>query len=149
MKRRLCALLAVLLVLAAALGGCASKSALQDGYYTAEMSGYEHGWKEFVTVTVKGGKIVAAEYNARNESGFIKSWDNAYMQVMLSAQGTYPNEYTRNYAAQLVERQTGEGLATLAGASTSATTFSMLCNAVVQQARLGDSRTTVVQSPAE
>ena len=41
------------------------------------------------------------EYNAENASGFIKSWDNAYMQTMLHAQGTYPNEYTRSYANQL------------------------------------------------
>ena len=34
---------------------------------------------------VKGGSIVSVEYNAENPSGFIKSWDNAYMQNMLSS----------------------------------------------------------------
>ena len=45
------------------------------------------------------GSIVSVEYNAENASGFIKSWDNAYMQTMLHTNGTYPNEYTRYYAS--------------------------------------------------
>ena len=82
-----------------------SNTALKDGFYTAEMSDFSHGWKEYLCIMVKDDSIVYAEFNAKNKGGYIKAWDNAYMQNMASVQGTYPNEYTRKYVAQLIEAQ--------------------------------------------
>ena len=136
--------LAFLVVL---LAGCGkTEEGLQDGYYTAQASEYNFGWKEDVTIMVKGGSIVSVEYNAENASGFIKSWDNAYMQNMLHSNGTYPNEYTRYYAAQLLEGQ-GEGeIDALSGASSSYSSFQKLSVAVVEQARKGDSEVVLVDT---
>ena len=106
MKRILSIVL--LLVFMLSLTARGEQTGLQDGYYTAQASEFSHGWKEYITIMVKGGSIVSVEYNAENASGFIKSWDNTYMQTMLHANGTYPNEYTRYYAGQLLEGQ-GEG----------------------------------------
>lgn len=95
---------------------------------------------------VKGGSIVSVEYNAENASGFIKSWDNAYMQTMLHSNGTYPNEYTRYYANQFLEEQ-GEGhIDALSGASSSHKSFQMLAQAVLEQARQGDSSIVFVNT---
>ena len=85
------------------LTACGEQEGLQDGYYTAQAADFNFGWKEYITIMVKGGNIVSVEYNAENASGFIKSWDNAYMQTMLHSNGTYPNEYTRYYAGQLLD----------------------------------------------
>ena len=146
MKRKVRRLmfLAFLVVL---LAGCGkTEEGLQDGYYTAQASEYNFGWKEYVTIMVKGGSIVSVEYNAENASGFIKSWDNAYMQNMLHSIGTYPNEYTRYYAAQLLEGQ-GEGeIDALSGASSSYSSFQKLSVAVVEQARKGDSEVVLVDT---
>ncbi len=138
------ALVAALLLGLLCLAGCQSSGGLQDGYYTAKAAEFEHGWKEYVTITVKAGEIVAVEYNAENPSGFIKSWDNAYMKNMSGVTGTYPNEYTRNYAAQLVQLQNPDGLSAIAGASTSASSFQQLALAVIEQAKQGDSQTVIV-----
>ena len=81
----------ILFLLTVLLTACSGKQDLQDGYYTAQALEFSHGWKEYVTIMVKGGSIVSVEYNAENPSGFIKSWDNAYMQTMLHSNGTYPN----------------------------------------------------------
>ena len=144
MKRILSLVLALLL--AASLTACGDKTALQDGYYTAQAAEFSHGWKEFITIMVKGGSIVSVEYNAENASGFIKSWDNAYMQTMLHSNGTYPNEYTRYYAGQLLKGQ-GEGtIDALAGASSSHSSFQKLAAAVVEQARKGDSSIVFVDT---
>ena len=62
---------------------------------------------------------MSVEYNAENASGFIKSWDNAYMQTMLHSNGTYPNQYTREYAGQLLEKQEAGEIDALSGASSS------------------------------
>ena len=120
--KRIIAILLSLLLAAPALTACGSQTKLEDGYYTAQMSEFSHGWKEYITILVKGGSIVSVEYNAENASGFIKSWDNAYMQTMLHVNGTYPNEYTRYYANQL------------------------LAAAVLEQARKGDSSIVIVDA---
>ena len=138
MKRFLAVFLGVLLAVSL-LAGCGSQTGLQDGYYTAQLSEFSHGWKEYITILVKGGSIVSVEYNAENASGFIKSWDNAYMQTMLHTNGTYPNEYTRYYASQLLEGQGEQSIDAISGASSSHGTFQLLAQAVLEQARKGDS----------
>ena len=66
---------------------------------------------------------MSVEYNAENASGFIKSWDSNYMQNMLKAQGTYPNEYTRYYASQLQNGQGKNTIDVLTGATSSYYSF--------------------------
>lgn len=142
MRRIIRTLLPLLLVFL--LAGCGKTEGLQDGYYTAQASEYHFGWKEYVTIIVKGGRIVSVEYNAENASGFIKSWDNAYMQSMLHINGTYPNEYTRYYAGQLLEEQSESGVDAITGASSSHKTFLLLARAVLEQAKKGDSSIAIV-----
>ncbi len=136
-----------ILALACVLGGCGEKgqSGMKDGSYTAQMAEYSHGWREYVTVTVKNGKIVSTEYNAENASGFIKSWDNIYMNEMKTVTGTYPNEYTRYYAAQLNGQEEAPEIDALAGASSSGGNFRKLSQAVVEQAVKGDSTVVLVE----
>ncbi|MCI8994979.1 MAG: FMN-binding protein [Lachnospiraceae bacterium] len=144
--RRLCRRLLPLLLTALLLTACGDKNGLQDGYYTAQAAEFSHGWKEYITIMVKGGKIVSVEYNAENASGFIKSWDNAYMQNMLHVAGTYPNEYTRYYANQFLEGQGESEIDALSGASSSYDSFQVLVQAVLEQARKGDSSIVMVNS---
>lgn len=139
--------IAVLLILV--LGGCqsgGSQKKLKDGCYTAQMSDYSFGWKEYVTIIVKNGSIVSTEYNAENMSGFIKSWDNAYMNNMKPVSGTYPNEYTRYYAAQLTGQSEAPEIDAITGATSSAVNFQALSKAVVEQAIQGDSSVVFVKS---
>ncbi|MCI9079025.1 MAG: FMN-binding protein [Lachnospiraceae bacterium] len=138
-KLKIAAVLAASVIMAA---GCANQQepeALQDGTYTAQMEEYSHGWKEYVTIIVKNGEVVSTEYNAENASGFIKSWDNVYMKNMKAIQNTYPNEYTRYYAAQLTGKKEAPDIDLLSGASNSGGNFQKLSEAVVKQAIKGDS----------
>lgn len=130
----------------ALLTACGDKTELQDGYYTAQAAEFNHGWKEYITIMVKEGSIVSVEYNAENASGFIKSWDNAYMQTMLQVEGTYPNEYTRYYAGQLLEGQGKEDIDALSGATSSYGSFQKLEAAVLEQAKKGDSSIALVDT---
>ena len=144
--KRMVLLLFSLLLAAGLLTACGGEPGLQDGYYTAQAAEFSHGWKEYITILVKGGDIISVEYNAENASGFIKSWDNAYMQNMLHSNGTYPNEYTRNYASQLLEGQGEEPIDGLTGATSSHGSFQKLAAAVLEQARKGDSHTVFVDT---
>ncbi len=142
--KRILTVLFCLLLMASMMTACGGGTELQDGYYTAQAGEFSHGWKEYITILVKGGEIISVEYNAENASGFIKSWDNAYMQTMLHSNGTYPNEYTRYYANQLLEGQ-GEGnIDAISGATSSHESFQKLAQAVLEQARKGDSSVVIV-----
>lgn len=144
MKRILSIVL--LLVFMLSLTACGEQTGLQDGYYTAQASEFSHGWKEYITIMVKGGSIVSVEYNAENASGFIKSWDNTYMQTMLHANGTYPNEYTRYYAGQLLDGQGEEEIDAMTGATSSYGSFQKLEAAVIEQAKQGNSSIAIVDT---
>ena len=54
-------LLLAMLLLAMPLTGCGRGEGLQDGYYTAQASDYNFGWKEYITIMVKGGSSVSVE----------------------------------------------------------------------------------------
>lgn len=143
MKKMIVSLLTVVMLFS--LSSCAKEEELKDGYYTARMDGYEkgHGWQEFVTICVSNGKIITVEYNATTPTGFIKSWDIAYMRIMNPAKGIYPNRYTRQYGAQLLEKQSSD-IDAISGATSSGKNFKALVEAVLEKAKQGDSSVTVV-----
>lgn len=145
MKRKKFILLLMLVFSLTAFSGCGSSGDLKDGYYTAEMADFSNGWKEYLRIQVKHGAIVSAEFNAKNESGFIKAWDNSYMKNMLTIKGTYPNEYTREYVQQLLDEQSDVQVDAVTGATSSGNNFTKLVEAVLKQAEDGDSETAVVE----
>jgi len=122
-----------------------SHSVLKDGYYNAESSGFDYsGWKEYLTICVSGGKIILVEYNAYNSSGFVKSWDMECMRNMIAYIGTYPSEYYRYYARQLLRNQNIDSIDVLTGATFSYWGFLELAKAVLDNAREGNSKTALV-----
>lgn len=138
-------MLCVVCVLVFSVSGCKQQDAqLRDGYYTAEMSAYSHGWKEFLTMDVSDGQIVAVEFNAKNPSGFIKAWDLAYMRNMNGISGTYPNRYTRTYAADLIQNQGEKEVDIVSGASTSGENFRKMAVLLLEKAKSGDTTPSVV-----
>ena len=142
-KKKIMLLSAVILSLC--LAGCGSEKGMKNGYYTAEMKEYDYGWKEYVCIFVKNDKIVSIEFNAKNPSGFIKAWDNAYIENMKPVSGTYPNEYTRLYGSRLLESQDIEAVDAVTGATSSGEHFYKLVNAAMEQAREGNSEVAVVE----
>ena len=108
MKMKKTAVLLIMTCFLAAFAGCGSGNKMENGYYTAEMSDFSHGWKEYVCIYVKNDRIISAEFNAKDPSGFIKAWDNEYMRNMEAGTGIYPNKYTRGYVEQLIEAAIGQ-----------------------------------------
>lgn len=137
-------LLLAALLLSACGAGKAKDGPMQDGYYSAEAAEYVNGWKEFVTIFVRDGKILSVEYNAKNASGFIKSWDMDYMRTMQEHAGNYPNRYTRGYGAQLLEAQTSDGVDGMSGATRSYGSFLKLSQAAIDCSRAGDAEVAIV-----
>jgi major membrane immunogen (membrane-anchored lipoprotein) len=120
---------------------------MKDGYYTAEAAEYYRGWKEFLSIYVNNGRIVTAEYDAKNASGFIKSWDMEYMRRMNESDGNYPNKYTRTYVFELISRQGIDGIDAMSGATESCELFKALAEAVIARAKAGDKQVAFVRVP--
>jgi major membrane immunogen (membrane-anchored lipoprotein) len=143
--RRFPPVLAVLGLLLLPLSCRESRAFPLDGYFSAEAEVFDdYGWKEFVSLGVNNGRITSVEYNAKNPSGFIKSWDMDYMRTMNAVSGTYPNEYTRSYADQLLLRGDAEAVDVLSGATHSYHSFKQLAGRALENARAGDSSTALV-----
>lgn len=141
--------MALTLAFAISLSACSTTaSEMKDGYYTAEAADFDqYGWKEFITVYVNNNKIITVEYNAKNASGFIKSWDLDYMRTMNSECGTYPNEYARSYSVSLLNWQDPAKVDAVTGATHSYSSFQVLAEAVIAQARAGDKQVAFVTLP--
>jgi major membrane immunogen (membrane-anchored lipoprotein) len=148
MKKLLIFLTAILAVMGAYMflsSDSAAPGELNDGYYTAECASYNHGWKEFLTIYVNNGKVTTVEYNARDASGFIKSWDMDYMRVMNETDGNYPSKYTRAYAGEMLNKQDHTKIDAMSGATESLKSFQLLAEAVIERARAGDKRVAFVE----
>lgn len=145
-KKKMILLLAIVFCVCGCLIGWfwTRSGTMKNGYYTAEMSEYDHGWKEYVCILVKNGSIISIEFNAKDPSGFIKAWDNSYMKNMKLVSGTYPNEYTRLYGSGLIETQDIEKVDMVSGASNSGGHFYKLVNAAVEQAKKGNPNVKLV-----
>ena len=65
---------------------------------------------------------------------------------MKTVTGTYPNEYTRYYAAFLYDQKDVPEIDALTGASSSGANFKRLSEAVVNKAKQGDSSIAFVES---
>lgn len=146
--RPLLGLAALGLALALSIGCSSNSTGLQDGYYTAEAVSFDsRGWKKFMTIYVKQDRIVTVEYNAKNASGFLRSWDMDKMRRMNAESGTYPNQYARAYAVSLINRQDPALIDAVPGAAGRLKPFQLLAEAAVDRARKGDKSVAFVQLP--
>ena len=145
LKTILYQLIAVIFMLLTASACQTGTPELQDGYYTAEAASFDsQGWKEFMTIYVNQDKIVTIEYNAKNASGFIRSWDMNNMRRMNAKTGTYHNKYARIYATALLSRQNPALISAAPGAAKPLKSFVLLAEASIAQAKKGDKTVSFV-----
>lgn len=132
--------------------GCSSdREVLHDGYYSARSSDFNRdGWQEFITLYVHNNKIITVEYNARNRSGLVMSWDVRYLSRLKAVLGVNPNQILRGYTSELLNRQDPGLIPKAAGDTLFYETFRELSTAALAQARAGDKEVAVipVASPA-
>jgi major membrane immunogen (membrane-anchored lipoprotein) len=143
---------AILLLASCSAGGEGAGSAgqkLADGYYTAEATSYNtHGWKDYITIYVDNNNIVTVEYDAKNSSGFLRSWDMDYMRLMGAQTGIYPTLYGREYSAALLRLQKPDGIDVISGASYSYASFKILAAMAISQARANDKNVAFAELPS-
>lgn len=145
-------LIAAALALSAVLAGCGGSDGYKDGSYRAEAKDYDdHGWKEYVVVTVKGGEITSVDFDAVNkEDGRKKTEDEAYKESYLSADlGTWPEDYTKKLEDSLLERQSAASVDMVAGATNSSKSFKKLVAALEDSMKKGKKDILTVDTAEE
>lgn len=121
---------------------------LHDGYYTAEADRYDdEGWKEYLVLYVSNNKIVAVEYDARNSSGFIRSWEVDRMRRDERELGMNFRAAIRLYISTLLNRQDPAAIVPVAGTGESYRVFRKLAEAAVAQSAADDKRVVFVELP--
>ena len=144
MKKVLVALLALMFCLSL-FAGCSSS--MKDGSYKAEFSSFDdHGWKDFVELTIKDGKITEVNFDSINEEGLLKSEDESYQENMEPVSGTYPEKFFPELENQLLEKQEIKKVDTVTGATNSSDAFKILVTEIMDKgASKGNTDTIIVE----
>ncbi len=138
------AIIAAAVMCSAVLSGCSA--GMKDGTYKAEYKSYDdHGWKDYVSITVSGGKITAVDYDSLNESGAKKSEDEAYRAQMEPVSKTYPAKFYKELEDKLVEGQDVKKVDAVTGATTSSNDFKILATEALDAAKSGKTDTVTVE----
>ncbi|MBC3516330.1 FMN-binding protein [Neobittarella massiliensis] len=124
--------------------GCGSS--YKDGAYKAQYKDAdEHGWTEFVEVTVKDGKVSDVTFDAKNADGKLKSQDAEYKSYM-EATGTWPEKFYGDIAEQYKEKQSAEKMDAVAGATNSSDSFKVLMTELEKSMKEGNTDTITVEA---
>ncbi|MBS4217419.1 FMN-binding protein [Bacillus sp. FJAT-49711] len=132
------------LIQAAQIGDTATieidtKASLKDGEYSlAEKNIGSTGWKTFINMTVKDGKIIESDYNYLNKDGELKTNDEGYQEKMTEKSGTGPQDYIPALNNALVEKQNPAEVDVVTGATHSSHTFKLYAAQLINAAQKGD-----------
>lgn len=118
--------------------------AYTDGVYTAYQADFEHGWKEYVKLTVKDGNIDTIEFDAVNEAGDKKTDDEDYRNNMAAGNKaqSLPETYPEKFYPQIVKNyedakyKLGD-MEMVAGATHSCESFKLLMGEIEKQLKAG------------
>jgi major membrane immunogen (membrane-anchored lipoprotein) len=113
----------------------AEPAGMKDGIYKATQDkADQYGWKGFVEVEVKDGKIAAVKFDYDN-NGALKSQDAAYKAQMEPVSKTYPEKAFAELQTALVEKQDITAVTAVAGATMSSNDFIALVKLALEQAK--------------
>ena len=107
-KKRILSLVAATMLSVAVLAGCGSKEeGMKDGKYEVEAAAADkNGYKSTLTLEVKDGKIVAADYDEISTEGASKQSDAEYNKKMKEfGKVTNPEEAFPALEKAIVEKQ--------------------------------------------
>ena len=142
MKKLLSLLLAMVLLFL--LTACEGKP-VQDGTYRVEYDTFDAiGYKDFVEVTFKDGTVTEVTMDAVDENGALKSASADYRESMETIAGTYPAKYYQDLINQYIQSGSSEGVAIVAGATSTSNNIVTLLIELEKALRSGSTETLIV-----
>lgn len=123
---------------------------MTDGTYKLEEKNYDdNGWKAFMSIEVKDGKITKSDYDYKNKDGKLKSEDADYEKAMKAKEGVGPQEYLKQLNDSLVEKQAAGSVEVVSGATHSSDVFINYANQLIQAAQKADTTTISINNLAK
>ncbi|HDU0914541.1 TPA: FMN-binding protein [Listeria monocytogenes] len=123
---------------------------MTDGTYKLEEKNFDDkGWKGFMSIEVKDGKITKANYDYKNKDGKLKSEDADYEKAMKDKVGTGPQEYLKQLSDSLVKNQSAASVEVVSGATHSSDAFINYANQLIQVAQKADTTTISINNLAK
>lgn len=146
MKKFLCLVVALTMV-SCVFVGCAEKG-MKDGTYKAEYSAADdHGWTDYVEITVADGKITAVDYDSVDAEGKKKNGNEWYDNAMKDAGSpTWPSDFMPKLEQSLIDNQDIDKVDTIAGATASSDSFRKLVKELSKNMSKGDTTTVKVSA---
>ena len=121
--------------------------ALKDGTYKLDETGYDHGYKVQMAMTVKDGKITSTKYDYVDKDGKSKTKDAAYEKAMKAKVKVGPKEYIPELNKSFQKNGTNVGaIDVISGATDSSMTFKNYAQQLIQAAQAGDTKTIEVNN---
>lgn len=114
---------------------------LKDGTYKLNETGYDHGYKVEMAMTVKDGKITSTKYDYVDKNGKSKTKDASYEKAMKAKVKVGPKEYIPELNKSFKKNGTNVGaIDVISGATDSSMTFKNYAQQLVQAAQAGDTK---------
>lgn|SRR3712207_4822157 len=136
------------IVIASSMTGCGSSKPVsyKDGKYKAEANKTDnYGWKSYVEIEIKDGKIANVDFDYLNKDNKRKSQDEKYNKSMKEKAGTSPKEFCSKVSKDLVEKQNLDKLDGISGATHSVNEFKTLAKAALNNAEKGNTEEATVK----
>ena len=111
---------------------------LKDGTYKLNETGYDHGYKVEMAMTVKDGKITSTKYDYVDKNGKSKTKDASYEKAMKAKVKVGPKEYIPELNKSLVAKQSPAKVDVVSGATHSSDTFILYADQLVNAAQNGN-----------
>lgn len=130
---------------ASTTGNSSEGAKYKDGKYSATYNYMDgKGWKPFLEVEIKDGKIAKATFDYKNAKGDLKSKDADYQKNMSAKVKIGPADYVPKINEALVKKQ-GAEIDTITGATHSVENAKALATALLAKAAKGDTSETKLE----
>ncbi|WP_390405137.1 extracellular electron transfer flavoprotein PplA [Lacticaseibacillus jixiensis] len=123
---------------------------LKDGTYNLEETGYNHGYRVQMSMTVAGGKVTKTTYDYVDKNGKSKTKDAEYEKNMKAQAKTGPKEYIPALNKSFTKNGSNTGaIEVVSGATESSLTFKNYAAQLVQAAQAGKTDTIKIDNTAK
>ncbi len=112
---------------------------MKDGKYSVKEEKYSFwGWKGYLNLEIKAGKIIKAEYDHENKEGKKQRDDEAYNKNMYKSKKMSPKIFTEKLEKDLIVKQSAEKIDAVAGATQSKDKFVLMSRLLIEKAEKGE-----------
>ncbi len=115
-------------------------SEMKNGKYSVKEEKYSFwGWRGYLNIDVKNGKIASVEYDHENKAGKRQSEDDGYNNSMYKSKKVNPKIFTEKLEKEVMLKQSFDKIDAIAGATQSKDKFVNMGKLLIEKAEKGES----------